>query len=60
MTFHDVVVHLKENWHKYGILYLVLRDVKSIVYVWEKVVSFKDMVATWFYALKKWIQMIHF
>lgn len=33
MTTQDVVVHVQQNWHKYGILYLVLKDIKG-AYTW--------------------------
>lgn len=30
MTFVDVLIHLRDNWHKYGILFLVIKELRGV------------------------------
>ena len=58
MTFSDVWTHLQQNWHKYGILYLVLKDIKG-TYTWiTKLKSYQDNLSWLWNKIKKFFAKI--
>ncbi len=46
MTFHDVLIHLQNNWHKYGVLFLLLKEFKRTLEFIFRLKDLKDNL-TW-------------
>lgn len=46
MTFHDVLIHLQNNWHKYGVVYLLFREFKETLILIFRLKDLKENL-TW-------------
>lgn len=46
MNFHGVPTHLKDNWHKYGVIILIIKEFRIIYHITEKIKNFKE---SWIY-----------
>jgi hypothetical protein len=43
---HQVWLHLQINWHKYGVLLLILKEFRVIYHIWNK------LLETWEFLVK--------
>lgn len=41
---HEVWTHLQNNWHKWGVFFLLLKEAKSIYKFFEELKSLQEMV----------------
>ena len=53
MTFHDILIHLRDNWHKYGIAFLVIN------HIIEKIRTFQDNSSWVRKKIRHWIKKKH-